>query len=242
MSGVGSTISEVDELDLIYESRPWAFAQERALEIERHWLERKTALPRLFDGRVLVMGRHEFARRGDGERILQGAYFETSYSAFLAWRDFGFPDREVVNCFSMAALQSSDGAFLLGEMSSHTANAGAIYFAAGTPDLSDVFGNRVDLAASVRRELEEETGVSADEGALAPGWTIVCAPPRIACMKILRMSEPALSLKARIDAHLAADPVAELKRMHIVRSAEDIDEINSPRFVGDFLRHALRAV
>jgi 8-oxo-dGTP pyrophosphatase MutT (NUDIX family) len=240
MSGVGSAISEVAELELIYEPRPWAFAQDRALEIERHWLKRKTALPRLFDGRVLVMSRHEFVQRSNGETILQGAYFETSYSAFLAWRDFGFPDREVVNCFSMAALQSSDGAFLLGEMASHTANAGSIYFAAGTPDLSDVFGTRVDLAASVRRELEEETGVSTDEGALEPGWTIVCAPPRIACMKILRLNEPALSLKTRIEAYLAADPGAELKRMHIVRSAEDIDEINMPRFVVDFLRYALK--
>jgi hypothetical protein len=241
MSEVGSAISEVAELDLAYEPRPWAFAQDRALEIEQHWRERKFALPRLFDGRVLVMGRHEFVRRSDGETVLQGAYFETSYSAFLAWRDFGFPDPDVRNCFSMAALQSSDGAFLLGEMASHTANAGSIYFAAGTPDRSDVFGQRVDLTASVRRELEEETGVAVDEGALAPGWTIVCAPPRIACMKILRLSEPGLSLKTRIEAYLAADPGAELRRMHIVRSVEDIDEINMPRFVVDFLRYALKA-
>ncbi len=63
----------------------------------------------------------------------------------------------------MAALRSADGAFLLGEMAPHTANAGQIYFAAGTPDLSDVFDGRVDLTASVKRELREETGMAADE-------------------------------------------------------------------------------
>ena len=95
--------------------------------------------------------------------VLRGDYFETDFADFLAWRDFGFPGESVCNGFSMAALQGSDGAFLLGEMAAHTANAGAIYFAAGTPDRQDVFGERVDLAASVTRELEEETGVSAAE-------------------------------------------------------------------------------
>ena len=35
------------------------------------------------------------------------------------------------NCFSMAALRSDDGAFLLGEMAHHTYSAGQIYFPAG---------------------------------------------------------------------------------------------------------------
>ena len=54
----------------------------------------------------------------------------------LAWRDFGFPDANIANGFSMAALLSADGAFDLGEMAPHTANAGAIYFPSGTPDAS----------------------------------------------------------------------------------------------------------
>jgi 8-oxo-dGTP pyrophosphatase MutT (NUDIX family) len=139
----------------------------------------------------------------------------------------------------MAALQSSDGAFLLGEMASHTANAGSVYFAAGTPDPSDVFGARVDLAASVRRELREETGISADEVAMAPDWTIVWEPPRIACMKVMRMAETAQAIQTRVEAFLAQEPKAELRRLHIVRGDRDIEKINCPSFVADFLRYAL---
>ena len=70
----------------------------------------------------------------------------------------------------MAALRGSDGAFLLGEMSPHTASAGAIYFPAGTPDRQDLSGAVVDLEASARRELFEETGWRAEEAEIAAGW------------------------------------------------------------------------
>jgi 8-oxo-dGTP pyrophosphatase MutT (NUDIX family) len=236
-----SRILTVAELDLHFAPRPWLFAEERADEILANWLKRRTALPSLFDGRVLLMGAHEFARRSDGATILRGEYFETDYKAFLAWRDFGFPDPSVCNGFSMAALQSSDGAFLLGEMGAHTANAGAIYFAAGTPDWHDVFGARVDLRASVMRELQEETGLDPSEVELAEDWIVIDAPPRIACFKLVKAAEDAQTLKARIEAHLAAETQPELAGVHIARSPADIDEARTPRFILDFLRHAFGA-
>jgi 8-oxo-dGTP pyrophosphatase MutT (NUDIX family) len=239
MSETVARIFEVAELDLAYEPAPWAFAESRAEEIAAHWALRKQTLPHLFDGRVLLLGRHEFSTRGDGATILRGAYFETDFKAFLAWRDFGYPDAHVCNCFSMAALRSADGAFVLGEMGSHTANAGMVYFASGTPDRSDIFGAKVDLGASVRRELLEETGISPDKVAMAAGWTIVYAPPRIACLKITHSPDKALDIKTRVEAFLADDPNPELSRMHIVRRQQEIGAIRCPRFIVDFLHHAL---
>ena len=138
----------------------------------------------------------------------------------------------------MAALRGSDGAFLLGEMAHHTINAGQVYFPAGTPDPTDIFGGRVDLEASARRELLEETGVDASEAAIARGWTVVFADRRIACMKLMTLAVPAARAKARIEAYLAHDPHAELSRMHIVRSPRDIDESRVPLFVAAYLRDA----
>ena len=82
-----------------------------------------------------------------------------SAASFIAWRDWGFPDRAVRNCFAAGAIRASDGAFVLGVMGPQTANAGKIYFPAGTPDPGDVVGQEVDLAGSVRREIAEETGL-----------------------------------------------------------------------------------
>jgi len=238
MSGQGARILAVNALDLAYETGPWEFALNRADEIAAHWAKRKAENPALFDGRVLLLARHELAGDEQGGTILRGAYRAVDYRAFLAWRDFEFPGEAFCNCFSMAALRTSDGAFLLGEMAGHTANAGAIYFAAGTPDAQDIVGARVDLSASVMREMAEETGLGADEVVCAAGWRVVYAPPHIACMKLMRIDAPAAAVKARIEAFLAREARAELARLHVVRSADAIDAARSPPFVVDFLRDA----
>jgi 8-oxo-dGTP pyrophosphatase MutT (NUDIX family) len=234
----GARILEVAELDFRLVPHVWPFRVERAAGIAAHWEERKAAQPALYDGRVLLLGRHGFETRADGTIALRGEYFETDFSAFLAWRDFGFPGPEVCNGFSMAALRTSDGAFILGEMAGHTSNPGAIYFAAGTPDRQDVFGDRVDLEASATRELEEETGIPAGETTYDSRWIVVHAPPRVACMKIMRLGMSAEAAKARIDAFLASEDRPELAAVHIARGPDDLDPARALPFVQDFLRWA----
>jgi 8-oxo-dGTP pyrophosphatase MutT (NUDIX family) len=229
---------EVAELDLAYESSRWEFADRQAGAIAAHWSRLTKAKPSLFNGRVLLLGKRLIETRPDGTLCLKGVYFETDYADFLAWTAFGHPGGAVENCFAMAALRSDDGAFLLGEMAHHTYNAGQIYFPAGTPDPDDVFDDRVDLEASARRELLEETGLMAAETNIAPSWTVVITSQRIACMKLMTFPLPAIRLKARIEAFLARDPLAEFVRMHIVRDPEDIDEERVPSFVADYLRYA----
>jgi len=139
----------------------------------------------------------------------------------------------------MAALRGADGAVLLGEMAPHTVNGGQIYFPAGTPDPSDVVDGKVDLDASARRELFEETGVRAEETAMASTWTVVFAGPRMACIKSMTLPTSGDEAKARIEAFLARDALPELARMHIVRRESDIDEARMPIFVSAYLRAAL---
>ncbi len=112
----------------------------------------------MWNGRVLLGRNPVFS----GDRF-SAAYFETDFASFLAWRDWGFPDAAVFNGFGMGALRCADGAFVLGEMGPHTANAGRIYFPSGTPDLDDIRDGMVDISGSVTRELEEETGLAPGE-------------------------------------------------------------------------------
>ena len=221
MSSVQEVV-EVDAVDCVLEQRPWGFAQDEAAAIESHWARALLAKPRMFNGRVLLQHRGAVETEPDGRRVFRGAYLETDFKAFLAWRDFGFPSAGVRNGFGMAALSSADGAFILGEMSAHTANAGIVYFASGTPDPQDIREGRVDIEGSVRRELEEEMGLTPRDVSFDPGFTLVMDAVRVGFMKRVRAPESADALVARIEAFLAAEREPELARLHVVRSTAEI--------------------
>jgi 8-oxo-dGTP pyrophosphatase MutT (NUDIX family) len=184
---------------------------------------------------VLMLGAHQYIERARA-RVLTGQFLETDFADFLAWRELGFPVSNACNGFSMAALRGTDGGFLVGEMATHTASAGAIYFPAGTPDRQDLNGDIVDLDASARRELFEETGVREEEVQIAPGWWVVHSEGRVACLKTMRLAQPSEAAKARIDAGLAADPKAEFSRMHVIRDESDFTD-RVTEFVRVFIRH-----
>ncbi|MCZ8108093.1 MAG: NUDIX hydrolase [Alsobacter sp.] len=231
----GFVFRRVRTLDCHFEPRPWDWAERESARIDAHWATIAADNPALFDGRVLVQHRGVF----DGD-VFRGAYLETRFSRFIAWRDFGFPDPGVRNCFAMAALRSGDGAWLLGVMGGHTANPGKVYFPAGTPDFDDVVGDRVDLAGSVLRELGEETGLRPGDVTLAPDWTLIEAGPRVACMRDASVDAPATEIRERILATLAQEEQPELSDIRIVRSLADIDEEAMPAFVSAYLRERLR--
>jgi len=223
-------IHRITALDLKVRSFAWSFASERREEIDAHFAEKQREKPELWNGRVLLgCNTHR-----TGER-LAGDYFETDFASFLAWRDWGFPDMSVFNGFGMGALQSSDGAFLLGEMADHTSNAGRIYFPAGTPDPDDVRDGVLDIAGSIKREISEETGLGEADYTMDTHWTCVFAGPSIAMIRILRVELPGDALLARIEANLARETRPELCAVRLVRSRSDLVP-EMPRFVSAFLQ------
>ena len=222
-------IVRVERLELAFAPQPWPFANARRAEIDQHFAALKRQKPALWNGRVLLLHDHAIAGA-----VFRGAYLETDFASFIAWRDWGHPDGTVKNCFSSGALRGSDGGFLLGVMGSHTVNAGKIYFPAGTPDPDDIVGNHVDLSGNVWRELAEETGLARVDLVAEGGWYSVLAGPRIAQVKILQACETAELLRGRILAHLAREREPELADIRIVRGPADLDPM-MPSFIAAFL-------
>lgn len=226
-------IRRVKHLELPFASGSWTFAQDRRADIEAHFATVRETKPEVWNGRVLLCRNP----RVDGE-VFAADYFETDFASFLAWRDWGFPDKTVFNSFGAGALRAADGAFVLGRMNAHTANAGRIYFPAGTPDPDDVAGNNVDLEASVARETLEEVGLSPADYEASRDWTVVESGQSFACFRLLISKLPAAELEQRIAAHLASQRLPELSGIKLVRDIADLDPA-MPAFVRAYLEDAL---
>jgi len=227
-------IHRVTRLDLTVVPWRWPFAEARRDEIDAHFTELRRATPQLWNGQVLLARNPRFA---DG--CFSAQYFETDFASFLAWRDWGFPDAAVFNGFGMGALRGSDGAFVLGEMAAHTANAGKIYFPAGIPDRNDVKDGRVDIDGSVAREVEEETGLTASDYRAVDYWDCVMAGPLVALMRVLNSTLTGKALQNRIEANLAAQPEPELSAIHLVRAHGDLTPA-IPAYMVAYLEKQLR--
>lgn len=228
-------IHRVTTLDLKVTAQPWAFARERRAEIDAHFVELRRKTPQLWNGQVLLARNPRFA-----PNRFSAEYFQTDFASFIAWRDWGHPDKEVFNGSGMGALRASDGAFVLGEMGPHTANAGRIYFAAGTPDPNDVRGGALDLPGSVAREVEEETGIKPSDYRAGDDWTCIDTGPAVSMIRKLDVDMPGEALRARIEANLAQQAQPELAAIHIVRTRRDISP-SMPRYVVAFLEGELPA-
>jgi 8-oxo-dGTP pyrophosphatase MutT (NUDIX family) len=227
-------IMPIDRAEIAVKPYAWKFAADQRAEIDRHFADRQRGERSLWNGRVLLLSRCAI-----DHGVIRGDCFETDYASFLAWRDWDFPDPNVLNIFAAAALRSADGAYLVGEMAPHTANAGCIYFPCGTPDPNDIIIGTLDLAGSVGRELLEETGLTINTLAAEPGWRAVRDHGSLAVIKKLTASEKAEALRARILHNLAAEPRPEFSDIRIVRTPADLDA-RMPRFVVTFLEQAWR--
>lgn len=222
-------IHRVARLDLHFKPWVWPFAVEHRAGIDAHFAQQRAKKSELFNGRILMARNPRFAAD-----TFSADYFEADFASLLAWRDWGFPDREVFNGFGMGALRCIDGAFVLGEMGQHTANAGLIYFPAGTPDFSDLRGDFVDIPGSVTRETAEETGLTVDDFRARGGWDCVVSGSLIAMIQILDVAMPGDAMQAKIEANLVTQDDQELSAIHLVRGAGDLTTA-MPAYIRAFL-------
>ena len=223
-------IRRVSRVEACCRPYDWAWPRQNRDFVEENWKRRTAGKPQMFNGRVLLL--QDVAFEHD---LCRNTYFEVDYADFVAWIDKGYPDPAIANGFAMGALRGSDGAYICGVMGSGTTNAGRVYFAAGTPDPSDLRPDgTVDLATSLIRELAEETGLHEGDYHVGDEWIIVQRWPTIALLRMVTLPVTAEEGAAKIRANIARQHEPELQDVRIIRGAEDIDPERMPLFLQSF--------
>ena len=230
-----SMIVPIHDIDIRFVPEPWRVPQELRNKVPETWARLHAANPRIWDGRILgVSGVSGGPPRVEGG-VLRGEAREDSFSAFLTWRDLGFPEIGLRNVFGSAVVISSDGAVLLGKMGEWTANAGQIYPAAGSLEPADVVNGQVRVFDSLARELTEETGLTIDNARIGRTFAIFDGP-RVSVARGLYFAKGVEALQAEVRANLDAQSERELADVVAVRTRADLEAAGPfPPYVGELM-------
>lgn len=159
-----ATVFLLEEVRLDVSDAPLDFAQANRGAIEAYWAEALAANPALWNGPAFL-----FSRVEAGQGVLDATAHRTDFATFLYWRDCGRPD-SAFHITGSSLPVTADGALFAVRMAAHTANAGKVYFPAGSFDDADLVESRLDVTANIAREMREETGFDfgdADDGFVA---------------------------------------------------------------------------
>lgn len=213
----------------------WPFATNQAERIAGHWQNRLAQNPAFFNGTIYVL--HAFELSGGH---LTGDLLRTDFASFLYWKEQGYPDSTVWDCFGSALLRSSDGHIILGRQAPGHINSGLTYCPGGFIDHRDVGADgTVDMNASVARELVEELGLEPDAFApqLGAYLTFDGQLLSIAIEYVTRHDAATLLQAAR--RHIAKEAQSELEDVVAVATRDDFSHLAMPGFTRTLLQTLL---
>ena len=229
-------IIPLTRLDLRFEPGAWPFAVERRAEIDAHFVKL----------RARQAGNVERPRADDAAR----RYRRTACSAAPISKPISrassrgatgaFPTPRCATASRWRRCARPTARFCSAQMGPHTATAGQIYFAAGTPDPNDIVGDTVDLERGVMPRTDRgDRARRSRTSTPQPGWTATPFGQRIALMKIVQARENAAALRERIRAYLARAADAGACRTSISSARLDDLDPRMPPYVRAYLAAAL---
>ena len=208
----------VERVDVQLRHGPHPFEAANLTAIEADWARQRAANPALFDGQIALLSGLDYREGG-----LVGATHLVRYASFLYWRKLrAYPDAG--HAFAHAMPVTEEGALIAVRMGSHTANPGAVYFAAGSFEPEDFPGGQVDVDFNMVREVKEETGLDLTPLDRDPFWHAWSGEAGTVIVRRFRLPMSAEAAAARIREFVAGEEEPEIAGPVIIRSAADLPE------------------
>ena len=165
------------------------------------------------------------------EGALEGGLAATDFAASLYWRETGYQDRSVVDCFGSAILLGSDGALIYGRQTPGNVNTGMIYPPGGFIDERDIgSGGAAGIDGSVERELMEETGLDPAAISRDAGYLVTRDGPFLSVGVVYRLAVPGKEFCGETNGQLAKGGAPELEALVALNGAADADAHAMPGF------------
>lgn len=218
----GDRVEKVDDCRIVLGQTPWPFADENKDAIAAYWQNAVRCNSNFFDGIVLLAAGY----RIEGN-ILDIEVFETRFRNFLYWRDHGFADAAAIDAFGSGVIRAADGGVLLVRQHPGNVNEGLFYFPGGFIDRRDVdTSGRIDIAASIGREVSEELGIDASELTRETGFLVTRTGPHLSIAAVLASPIDGRELLSRISDFLDRESQPEIAEAKLIKRRDDLDGLN----------------
>lgn len=221
------TVAAIDAIDVRLSPDVHPYATRHAQAIADHWQDETRRNPRLFDGTVMLHS----ALSLDGGK-LTGLSHPVPFSAFMHWRARRGA-QDVAHLFAYAVPVAACGRLVAIRMGAHTANAGQVYFAAGSFEPVDFSDGLLDAEANMRREVGEETGLDLARARAEPGFRLTRVGETVLLFRRYFLEDDADSIADRIRAHVADDADPEITGPVILARGER--PLPSPPYVNTLI-------
>ena len=212
-----NSIVPVSAIEVRLDSGQHPFEAANAHAIESNWQREVSANPALFDGTIVLLAELAYV---DGR--LSGRCHAVRYATLLYWRRNRPQGAE--HAFAHAGLVSSDGALVAIRMASHTANAGRIYFAAGSFEPFDFRDGLVDVEANMAREVREETGLDISATPHDASYHLHSRDSATVIFRRCYLDETADQIAARIAAFVASEEQSEIDGAVVIRKGDELPD------------------
>lgn len=225
---IGDRVRRVQLADLSVTRGRWLWADANADLIDRHWQDARAANANYFNGTIHLISEMCY---GEDDQSVQAQFVRTDFKSYLYWRHLGYPQTGVRDGFGSGLIRASDGTVILGRQRPGNVNSGLAYLPGGFIDDRDVDErNRIDIGASVAREVAEETGLVPGEFAIAPGLLVTEHKAHVSFAVECVSKRTASDLIDAIARHIASEADPELSEAVAVRGATDLVDLGMPGY------------
>lgn len=211
-------ILPITAADLVVDPNPHPYELAYRDAIAANWEREKAEKPALFNGEVMFFS----SIRWEGGR-LNARCHTIRFATFMHWRRTR-PDTSAEHLYAHAMPVSSDGALIAIRMASHTANAGRVYFAAGSFDPNDIRDGRLDIASNMAREVGEETGLELNAARAETAYHGWSSDSGTVLVRRYFLDRTADEIAAEVRSHIARDADPEVDEAIVIRDPRDLPE------------------
>ena len=209
---------EVRSARLSFNAAPHPYELLHKANIDANWVHEIAAKPAMFDGQIMLFSSIVWR---DG--LLEAVCHSGRFATHLQWR-LTRSSPLLQHMFAHAMLVAADGSLVAVRMASHTANAGRVYFAAGSFDNEDLRAGEIDIASNMAREVEEEIGIDLVGLRCDPMYRLYSSP--IGTVLTRRFFLPWMpdEIAERVHEHVSREVEPEIDRVVFIRPGEPLPQ------------------